>query len=367
MNLGQMRPAIVIDAREFAPGRPTGIGRVLQGLMDALLLAAEEYRLTLCVLSRDGVPERFRENEKINILALPKGFLLEEKRLARLASSSGQLFISPYRKLPLTNIGCPCINTVHDILDLNHELYRKRVRRWLSLFGLKRALRRADITWYDSIESLRETCRTLGSAGKDPRVRYLGIDCRFSEKRNPSDSRVLQKYELEPGYILVVGNGAPHKNLGVLLDQATELPRTLIFVGISRDRCKQWTSRFPHSNARWIEHAPDDDFPALMRSAFCLAQPSTAEGYGYPPLEAMACGVPAVVSQIPVLVETTGGKAITADPSVPGKWREAFQTLENRDVYYTQIARGLKWVEHLKGPKAWHGHLRDIAELILWR
>jgi glycosyltransferase involved in cell wall biosynthesis len=101
-----------------------------------------------------------------------------------------------------------------------------------------------------------------------------------------------------------------------------------------------------------------------MRNAFCLAQPSTAEGYGYPPMESMACGVPAVVSDIPVLKETTGGKGLFAGPHEPMSWAEAFQALEKRDLRQLKIEEGLRWVEPLRGRKAWEKHIQDITALL---
>lgn len=77
--------------------------------------------------------------------------------------------------------------------------------------------------------------------------------------------------------------------------------------------------KYPGSEAVWVEHISDKELPVIVKEVFCLAQPSTLEGYGYPPLEAIACGVPAVVSDIPVLLETTGGNALTADADDPIK------------------------------------------------
>jgi glycosyltransferase involved in cell wall biosynthesis len=103
----------------------------------------------------------------------------------------------------------------------------------------------------------------------------------------------------------------------------------------------------------------------LMRGAFCLSQPSLAEGYGYPPLEAMACGTPAVISNIPVLVETTGGNAIIADPRDGESWIAAFQRLENENIYRTQIERGIRWVTNLCGRRAWLRHVADVEEILM--
>jgi len=91
---------------------------------------------------------------------------------------------------------------------------------------------------------------------------------------------------------------------------------------------------------------------------------STAEGYGYPPLEAMACGVPSVISNIPVLIETTNGHALIADPCAPREWIEAFEALEDKEIYMSRVEMGLKWVEGFRGRKGWEGHISDIEDLV---
>jgi len=177
----------------------------------------------------------------------------------------------------------------------------------------------------------------------------------------------LKKYGLDPGYVLVIGNGLPHKNLGVLLEVAEKVSRRFVFVGVQGKNRPYWKSRYPSESGLWISHAEDKDLPSLMRLAFCVAQPSTAEGYGYPPLEAMTCGVPAVVSNIPVLLETTGSIALYADPHDPRSWIESLSALERDELRKAQIEKGLKWVEPLKGTKGWQGHISDIQELLFER
>jgi hypothetical protein len=77
----------------------------------------------------------------------------------------------------------------------------------------------------------------------------------------------------------------------------------------------------------------------------------------------MACGVPAVVSSIPVLTETAGEAAMVADPLRPASWLDVFSALENRDIYQDRIDKGLKRVEPLRGERGWEPYLRDIIQL----
>ena len=169
---------------------------------------------------------------------------------------------------------------------------------------------------------------------------------------------------IQPGSILVIGNGMPHKNLGVLLEISNQLPRPLVFIGVSVAKQSFWKSQHPESKSLWIDYVEDNDIPILYKRSFCLAQPSTEEGYGYPPLEAMACGIPSVVSNIPVLLETTGHNSLVANPNDPNEWKDAFDSLEDRDVYLNHIKKGLEWVKPLQGKRAWDKHISDIVNLI---
>jgi glycosyltransferase involved in cell wall biosynthesis len=355
---------ILIDTREFVGARLTGIGRVLEGLVSALAGTNVAEEILLATSDAHSLPSQLKNRSNMKFIELPSPFLKSEKALSDLTENNVDLFISPYPKLPLFGCHTKAAHFIHDILDLTHPAYKKRLKAPFDAWRLKRALKRADLTWYDSDWSLKETRKFAGSFGKNPRVRYPGIDDAFSAEKSVDEAAALKKYNLEPGYVIVIGNGLPHKNLGVLLETAKRVPRRLVFVGVQEKNQQYWKSRYANNSATWIAHVHDGDLPSLLRGAFCLAQPSTAEGYGYPPLEAMACGVPAVVSNIPVLMETTGSIAIYADPHTRVAWLEALAALEKKQLHRAQVEKGLQWVEPLKGSKGWQGHISDIEELL---
>lgn len=359
-----MARRILIDAREFVEGKLTGIARVLEGLASALAENDVVGEIQLGASDPGSLPLKLKDHTKVKVVNLPSSFLKSEKALSRLTTDNIDLFISPYPKLPLFGCHAKAAHIIHDILDLTYPAYKKRIKVYFDAWRLKKALRRADLTWYDSLWSQKETRKFAGSVGKRPRVRYPGIDDAFSPEKSVDDAAALKKYSLEPGYVIVIGNGLPHKNLGVLLEGAEQISRKIVFVGVQDKNQQYWKSRYPNESATWITHVEEGDLPSLLRAAFCLAQPSTAEGYGYPPLEAVACGVPAVVSDIAVLLETTGSIAIYADPHDPTSWMEALSALEKDELYRAQVEKGLKWVEPLKGAKGWHGHISDIEALL---
>jgi glycosyltransferase involved in cell wall biosynthesis len=355
---------ILIDAREFVPSGKTGIGRFLEGLLLNLAEADLDTHILLATTYEKSVPSSLQEKKRVRTEILSAGFISSEKELSDLSGQSVALFLSPYPKLPLFGTKCPSLNTVHDVLDLTHLEYRGRLKVTLDRFRLRRALMQASLTWYVSQWSLKETERCIGFVGKNPKVRHSAIDERFKIDKADNEDVILKKYLLRAGYILVIGNGLPHKNLGVLLDLTPQLPKDLVFVGVPEQNMKYWLSRYKDARPKWIQDVPDADLPAIIRGAFCLVQPSTAEGYGFPPLEAMACGVPTVVSDIPALRETTGGNALYADPSDPKEWIEAIGSLEINGNYRNQLEKGLKWVEPILGKKGWHKHIADIQQLL---
>ena len=162
------RHKLLIDGREFVPGKRTGIGRFLEGLLDALMDSELDLDVFLAVSCEDVIPHKLRDDRKTKTKTLPSGFFASEKALMDLAKEGVAFLLSPYPKLPLFGSYCPAINTIHDVLDLTHPAYKKRVRTFFDRFRLKLALRKASLTWYDSRWSLRETEKCVGFVGKNP-------------------------------------------------------------------------------------------------------------------------------------------------------------------------------------------------------
>ena len=358
------RLRVLVDAREFTPGRVTGIGRVLEGFVEALCHSRIDADILLAVNLPGSLPGRLKDFDAIRAKQIPESFSRSERALSALTKQNIHLFVSPYPKLPFFNCRCSAVHIIHDILDLTHSAYKKRFRVLFDRLRLRQSLGKAALSWYDSFWSLQQTKQHLGFTGRNPRVRYPAINDSFRPEPQPGDNELLKKHNLEPGYILTLGNGLPHKNLGVLLKIVPQISRPFLFVGVSENYQRHWKAKYPASSAVWIRHIADQDLPAILRNSFCLAQPSTAEGYGYPPLESMACGVPAVVSDIPVLLETTGNQALTADPAEPKTWIHAFDSLEHRSIHQTQVEKGLRWVKPLMGRKGWEKHVSDIEDLL---
>ena len=354
---------MVIDAREFVD-KTTGIGQFLEGLSIALCSSDLQLSVTLALYKGMRLPPSLPDRENVTVVDLPRMFLQAERQLTALSRQHADVFISPYPKLPLMGCGGKAVHTIHDVLDLTHAPQRGRLKHTWDRFRLKLALQRAHLTWFVSSWSKKKTEDLFGTAGRNPKVRHNGIDRRFTPLADEADAEERRRYGLDNGYVLVIGNGKPHKNLGILLSISQQMTRTLIITGVSGRWKDYWMRKYPTASVVWIEYAEDEVIPALIRGAFCLAMPSVEEGFGYPPLEAMACGIPSVVSRIPVLMETTGGNALTADPHNTDEWLEALRVLEEHRHYERWVKKGLAWAGKIQGIDGWRGHVEDIAGLI---
>jgi len=341
--------ALLVDGREFVVGRRTGIGRFLEGLLLALSHRYPEWRITLGMHEPAALPPSLQG--RVEVRQLPAVAELAWPRWSR----EFDLFLSPYPKLPLLRLACPAVHTVHDVLYLTHPAYRaSRLKRLLDLWVLKRSLKRAALSWFDSAASRDECERLTGMAGGGGEVRHLPVSALFSPAEDEYDD-----------YYLFVGNGLPHKNLDMALQALQGGDGRLVCVGVRDDAASELISRYPGLNERveFVGQIDDAELLALYRRALALLQPSSAEGYGFPPLEAMACGTPAITSDIAVLTETSGGHALYCDPGDVEAWRQAMEAVRDGELRSRLRREGLDWIANRQGDSGWQGHLDDLVRL----
>jgi glycosyltransferase involved in cell wall biosynthesis len=133
--------------------------------------------------------------------------------------------------------------------------------------------------------------------------------------------------------IVVIGSPAPHKNVDLILGLAPELSRNGIRIAVV-GRLDARVFRGSGLNAAtdsisWVGPVTDGELMAIYQNCLCLAFPSRAEGFGLPPLEAMALGCPVVSSDCASMPEVCGDAALYASPDDRGAWLRAFLALRN--------------------------------------
>lgn len=190
----------------------------------------------------------------------------------------------------------------------------------------ERVLQRADALIAISQSSRDDAVRLLGIDEKRVTVIYPGIDQRYF------DATPLQR---DKPYVLFVGTIEPRKNVDALLDAWMGLPASIReahdlllsgFVG--------WASRHTEQRLRsglpgvhYLGYLPEPQLPSLMAGATAFVYPSLYEGFGFPPAQALAAGVPVVTSNVSSLPEVVGDAGILVDPHDSESIREALHRL----------------------------------------
>ena len=162
----------------------------------------------------------------------------------------------------------------------------------------------------------------------------LGISPDFAPASEEAVAELRAKTGLERPYILAVGTIEPRKNLKFLVDVFEQMggdsslgDLDLVIAGMPGWRCDDILQRFETSprasRIHYMKYVPDGALAALYTGAAVLAVPSHYEGFGFPPLEAMACGTPVVSSAGGSLPEVLGEAAIIVPDFDPAAWRSA--------------------------------------------
>jgi glycosyltransferase involved in cell wall biosynthesis len=189
---------------------------------------------------------------------------------------------------------------------------------------MKASARKADRIIAVSENTKKDLIKFYGIMPEQVKVIYLGVDKNFSFVKKENDDGVLRRYNLKPGYILNVGTLEPRKNIVRLLEAyrliAADLSRApqLVIAGgkgwLSEDINKRIDSLGLKAKVILTGYVPDDDLPSLYRGAALFVYPSLYEGFGLPPLEAMASGVPVVSSNTSAIPEVVGKAGLLVDP-----------------------------------------------------
>jgi glycosyltransferase involved in cell wall biosynthesis len=224
----------------------------------------------------------------------------------------------------LTERGPQTVVTCHDISVLTNPTFLGapgapgRLHRRLLLSRMRQGLNRADALVCDSEDTLRDVNATVRSSGAQFRSRiYLPL--RFPAADAPPRALPPDVAALSRPYLFHIGNNGYRKNRWSVLEvaQRSRLAPAIVFAGEQADRALMSRAQELGVAERILSVAsPDDELlAALYRHAHCLLFPSTFEGFGWPILEAQACGCPVVASNVTSLPEVARAGALLAAPN----------------------------------------------------
>lgn len=341
------RRTITLNGK-FLAAAPTGVHRVAQELGNALAdLVAEGHPATAGLALEVAVP--------CDGLARA-GMMRMPARLVRpFAGIAWEQLALPLRRGPglllsLCNIAPVlsrhAVTMIHDVqVHLSPASYGRAFRLWYRLVQPLIARRhRCVLTVSDYSRG------QIVRAGLCPADRVVVIPNGGDHVRAvAADDAAFRRLGLEQGgYVLALANTQAHKNIGVLLrafaDPALRGTRLVLFGGAGAadfDDAHLLPGGEVPAGVVFAGRVSDGELRALMERALCLAFPSTTEGFGLPPLEAMELGCPVVIAPCGALPEVCGDAALHAAPGDPAEWSVAIRSLRNDPALRAEmIARG---------------------------
>ena len=321
---------LVINATEVGRQRG-GNESYVAGLVEGLDELGPPAQVTLLTCDWNGpppLPPPFRQVNLGRYRRLP--FFLWQQAVA-LRQLEADWYVSTFFLPPVT----PCRGAVlvHDLSFRAHPEYFPPVVALYMRFLTGLAVRRADRVVVLSGFTLRELARFHPPAVEKAVVVYPGVDRVFRPQAGPGDEETLRAYGVAPGYVLAVGNIHPRKNLARLLDAYLSLKATrksvppMVWAGLRRWESGELARRARSAGVVLPGFIAPEDLPAFYRQAGMLVYPSLYEGFGLPPVEAMACGTPVIASNTTGLPEAVGEAALTVDPANTGELATAMAQL----------------------------------------
>ena len=269
---------------------------------------------------------------------------------------------------------CQKILTVFDLIPFLFPAALSKSRtfwRWFykTTIPARLMLRSADLVITSSEHTKRDLMRLLRVPEDRIRVVWCGIERRF-QPLSDVPAAFRQQYRLPPRFLLCVGRQDPYKGLEYLVNAYALLPGELqrayqvVIAGKTDDRYIGAVHRAIERAGlqaafHFLDYVPDEDLPRLYAAATLLVHPSLYEGFGLPPLEAMACGTPVVYADTSSLTELLGAAGCAVAPANAAALAQGMtKLLTDADVRRTFSARGLIHVQRYAWPAVAQAMLR---------
>jgi glycosyltransferase involved in cell wall biosynthesis len=361
---------IAIDARKL---RDYGIGTYVRNVLRHLSRIDRDTEYVLLCRQNDcGIAAELGENFRSIPESAPAYSIREQLAVPMDLRREGiDLFHAPHYVLPpLTP--CRSVVTIHDCIHLQFPQYLPnrlgyayaRTALWIAAHRSARVLTVSEASKRDILKYFNIP------AGKID-VIYNAIDERFGQEPSAEDvSRVKERYQLNDPYVLYAGNIKPHKNLERLIEAFHLLRREgadqvkLLIIGDEISKyatLRRAVHRYKlHQHVRFFGFVPDRTLAVLYRLAAVFVFPSLYEGFGLPPLEAMASGTPVITSNVSSLPEVVGDAALLIDPYDPIAIEQAMRRVLGDAALRADLRqRGLARVKEF----SWDRSVRRIRQV----
>ncbi len=352
-------------------GHRVGMGQYMTGLLEALVATEPPEQFIVFALGRrERMAYAPLEAASVSYRVCPFPRRIHERLLMAGLSPPAELLIGARPDICIwpnfvswpTLPGSRNIVVIHDLGFLFHSEYLKERDRAYTRRLIPRSIRRADRVVVVSSSVRRELVEQFNVPDEEIAIISPAVDTGRFRPRSAHEVRaVIARYGLESPYILYTGTLEPRKNIVGLLDAYAALPAALrgrfelVLVGGKGWLDTQIRKRLQELSGMRIRttgYVPDADLPAIYSGAELFVYPSFYEGFGMPPLEAMACGVPVIVSDSSSLPEVVGDAAVKVAPGDTDALSKAMELVLSDGEHAARMReRGLRqaqrftWVE----------------------
>lgn len=266
--------------------------------------------------------------------------------------------------------------TIHDLSFLHHPEFFSRQEAYRLKVITRATVKKSACILTGSQHARDDIIQAYAVVPEKVKVIYHGISDRYvPETGGKFSSETLQKYGIEPPYILFVGRLNPRKNLSALLKafdacKAQGLPHKLVIAGkkdfAAQDLQVLFKSLSSQDDIVLTGYVPDEELPQLYSQADMFVYPSLYEGVGLPVLEAMSSGIPVVTSNSTSLRELVGSAGVLVDTtSVEDLAREIVRLADDPDLRGRLREKGLARAKTFSWDETARGTLEAYSQVHL--
>jgi glycosyltransferase involved in cell wall biosynthesis len=366
---------IGIDGRELVKDRITGIGRFLLNFLYSDLSIKKDWQFVI-FLNQHSKFDRDEPHFKKIVIPEKITFWWDQIQLNQwIARENIDLFFSPYYKVPLLTRSMTVI-TLFDITYLMISPYKDKLsNRFYIRNFLKHAVRKADKIITSSNYSRTEISSKLNIPEEKISIVPIGVGDNFKPVHDRTVlKQIKEKHGIKNKYILYIGNFSPHKNLKRLIDAYNLLSEKIkkeYHLVLGGGKAEEIETAYNHSDISKLQSVTmlgqpsDEDLPALYSGAELFIFPSLYEGFGLPPLEAMACGCAVASSNTSSMPEVLGNASLFFNPSDAQEISRAIeQMLKDENLRNEFRQKGLARAEHFSSRKM-ITRLLDVFESVI--
>ncbi len=371
-----------VDAR-LMYFQPAGISRYTWHLLQAMAELDKDDEFIIFQHRKHRTPLITQANFQRRTLYAPAHHRLEQVVLA------GELYLHPLDVLHFTDFIPPLhrpphfyapfrtVITVHDLAFLHYPHFLTSISA--AYYGqIDKAVVRADHIIVPSDHTRRDLIAQTGVPADKVSVIYEAANPGFRPlPLEPTRTAIAAQYGIPERFALFVGTIEPRKNLAGLLQafqylrQKYDVPGLGLVVAGGQGWLYEETLELVKTLKLedvtfFLGRVPDEDLQKLYVAARCLVHPALYEGFGLPPLEAMACGTPTIVSNVSSLPEVVGDAGLLVDPRNPKEMAIAIHRLVTDDALHAELRdKGLQRAQTFSWEKAARKTLdvyRKVAE-----